>query len=85
MCLVFSVWTELAACRHKTIPLYMAADHLVHSANHMYHLLYIYTHKLSHFACTVSLCTSYDALTQVQLLPYTVLTTLRVCNGHATW
>lgn len=39
MCLVFSVWTELAVCRHKTIPLYMAADHLVHSANH---LLYIY-------------------------------------------
>jgi len=41
MCLFFSGWTEPAVCRHKTIPLYMAADHLVHSANHMYHLIYI--------------------------------------------
>jgi hypothetical protein len=42
MCLFFSAWTELAVCRHKTISLYMADDHLVHSANHMYHLLCIY-------------------------------------------
>ena len=38
--MLFSLWTKLAVCKHKTIPLYMASDHLVHSANHTYHLLY---------------------------------------------
>jgi hypothetical protein len=84
--LFFSLWTELAVCKHKIIPLYMAVDCLVHSCNHMHHLLYICTHiyRSSYFGCTVYLCASCDAPNRdyfsilVQCLP------LSVCSDDVT-